>query len=487
MARATFASWCARLYLIVVASCGSTGSQGQMGGTGSEEPVGGAGGANMDGAATGGSRGEGGTGAGGAGGANTGGAGGADTGGRGGANTGGTGGASTSGAGGANTGVPDAAPAADSLPPPGLDGGSVGASGFKHPGVVVSRGQLDFLKAKIAAGEQPWTGIADALKRQSYASPTYKAKPVPNVICGPYSNPSVGCADEWRDGMAAYAQAMLWYVTGDESYAKNAIAIMNAWSSTLEGHSNSNGPLQQGWAGAMWPRGAEIIRHTYGGWSAADIARFETMLKTQYLPGVINGSGANGNWELTMIDAAIAIGVFLDDKAAFDKAVTMWRQRVPAYFYMSSDGPRPVPAPRGSTNWNGATVFMDGISQETCRDLTHTQYGIASAMYVAETALIQGVDLYAEQAKRLATTVEFHAGFLDGVPPPAWLCGGSLAGVTARPTWEIAYNHFANRLGMPLPHTRNLVMRIRPTGGDHHMSWESMSHAQVGWAGLQAR
>jgi hypothetical protein len=350
---------------------------------------------------------------------------------------------------------------------------------------VISRGQLDFLKAKIAAGEQPWTGIADALKRQSFASPTYKAKPVPDVICGAFSNPSVGCADEWKDGMAVYAQAMLWYVTGDEAYARNAVAIMNAWSSTLKSHSDSNGPLQQGWAGAVWPRGAEIIRHTYTGWAAADIARFETMLKTQYLPGVINGSGANGNWELTMIDAAIAIGVFLDDKAAFDKAVAMWRQRVPAYFYMSTDGPKPVPSPRGSTNWNGATVFMDGISQETCRDLTHTQYGIASAMYVAETALIQGVDLYKEEEKRLATTVEFHAGFLDGVATPSWLCGGTLSGLTARPTWEIAYNHFANRLGMSLPHTKNLVMKIRPTGGDHHMTWESMSHAQVGWAGLK--
>jgi hypothetical protein len=268
--------------------------------------------------------------------------------------------------------------------------------------VVVSRGQLDFLKAKIAAGEQPWTGIADALKRQSFASLTYRAKPVPEVICGSYSNPSVGCADEWRDGMAAYAQALLWYVTGNEDYARNAVAIMNAWSSTLKGHSNSNGPLQQGWAGATWPRGAEIIRHTYDGWAPADIERFETMLRTQYLPGVINGSGANGNWELTMIDAAIGIGVFLDDKAAFDKAVTMWRERVPAYFYMASDGPKPVPSPRGSTNWQGATVYMDGIAQETCRDLTHTQYGIASTMYVAETALIQGIDLYKEQEQRRA-------------------------------------------------------------------------------------
>jgi hypothetical protein len=396
---------------------------------------------------------------------------------------GGTGGADTGGRGGESVSPADAAAPADAAPP--SADASVGPTGFKHPGVVISRGQLDFLKAKIAAGEQPWKGIADSLKAQSFASHSYKAKPVPNVICGSFSNPSVGCADEWKDGMAAYAQAMLWYVTGDEAYARTAVEIMNAWSSTLKGHSDSNGPLQQGWAGAEWPRAAEIIRHTYPGWAAADVARFESMLRTQYLPGVINGSGANGNWELTMIDAAIGIGVFLDDKATFDKAVAMWRQRVPAYFYLSTDGPKPVPAPRGSTNWQGATVFMDGISQETCRDLTHTQYGIASAMYVAETALIQGIDLYKEEEKRLATTVEFHAGFLDGVAVPGWLCGGSLAGVTARPTWEIAYNHFANRLGMSLPHTKNLVNKIRPTGGDHHMSWESMSHAQVGWAGVR--
>ena len=42
--------------------------------------------------------------------------------------------------------------------------------------------------------------------------------------------------------------------------------------------------------------------------------------------------------------------------------------------------------------------------------------------------------------------MEFHASFLDGVAAPGWLCGGTLSGITARPTWEIAYNHFANRL-----------------------------------------
>jgi hypothetical protein len=349
---------------------------------------------------------------------------------------------------------------------------------------VVNRGQLDFIKGKIAAGQQPWKGAFDSLAASPRSSHSYQARPVPMVICGPYSNPSVGCSEEWSDGIAAYGQALLWYFTGDESYAKTSIAIMNAWSAVLKGHSDSNAPLQTGWAGAEWPRAAEIIRYTYPGWAPADVQRFATMLQTVYLPKVIAGSGANGNWELTMIDAAIGSAVFLDDRASFEKAVAMWRQRVPAYFYLSSDGATPHPPPRGSANWYGLQTYMDGVAQETCRDLGHTQYGIASTMYIAETALIQGVDLYRAEAKRLAAAVEFHAQFLDGAPVPGWLCGGTLNAVTPYPTWEIAYNALANRLGMPLPHTKNLVARIRPTAGNHHMAWESMTHAEVGSAGL---
>ena len=40
---------------------------------------------------------------------------------------------------------------------------------------------------------------------------------------------------------------------------------------------------------------------------------------------------------------------------------------------------------------------VNGICQETCRDLGHTQYGMASTLNAAETARIQGVDLYGAQ------------------------------------------------------------------------------------------
>ena len=103
---------------------------------------------------------------------------------------------------------------------------------------------------------------------------------------------------------------------------------------------------------------------------------------------------------------------------------------------------------------------------------------------VAETARIQGTDLYAAEAKRITAGLEFHAKFLNGAPVPSNLCGGTLNAVTPDPMWEIARNGFATRLGMMLPQTEQVVMKIRPSGVDHHMEWETLTHAEVGSVGI---
>jgi hypothetical protein len=164
---------------------------------------------------------------------------------------------------------------------------------------------------------------------------------------------------------------------------------------------------------------------------------------------------------------------------------------VPASFYFTSDGPQPVyPAEHGAKDlpwlvhfWFGATKFVDGLGEETCRDLGHTQYGLAAMLNAAETAHHQGVDLYGEQAKRITAALEFHAAFLTGEPVPSWLSGGRLR-KSEHPTWEIGYNHYHNRLGMELPFTKKLLAQIRPTGtsrqgADHHMVWETLTHAEL--------
>jgi hypothetical protein len=238
----------------------------------------------------------------------------------------------------------------------------------------------------------------------------------------------------------------------------------------------------------VFPRAAEIIRYTYSGWPAEEVARFGKMLSDVYLPKVVAGSGSNGNWETSMIEATLNIGVFNDDRATFEQGLKMWRERTPAYAYISKDGPTPVPPPRGNKTsgaalvgyWYGQSVMIDGLAQETCRDMGHVQYGIAGIINAAETAHLQGVDLYGEQAARLQALLEFHAKYLNGAAVPSTLCGGALTDNAPNPTWEIALNHFVTRKGGALPETQKLVQKLRPTGTDHHVGWETLTHANVG-------
>ena len=64
----------------------------------------------------------------------------------------------------------------------------------------------------------------------------------------------------------------------------------------------------------------------------------------------------------------------------------------------------------------------------------------AAMVNAAETARQQGVDLYGEASARLRAGLEFHADYLLGKMPPAWLCGGKLD-LRILPMWEIAFNH----------------------------------------------
>jgi hypothetical protein len=96
----------------------------------------------------------------------------------------------------------------------------------------------------------------------------------------------------------------------------------------------------------------------------------------------------------------VSIGVFADNRTTFEQGLRIWQPRLPRYFYITSDGP--VLATQccdpATTYWN-QTIFdarVNGLCQETCRDLGHMQMGLAAMVNTAETAFHQGVDIYDE-------------------------------------------------------------------------------------------
>ncbi|MET9134887.1 alginate lyase family protein [Streptomyces antibioticus] len=356
---------------------------------------------------------------------------------------------------------------------------------FAHPGVTVSKGQLDFTRSRVNAGAQPWKGAFDQMLASKYADLNRTPRPRAVVECGSYSNPNNGCTDEREDAIAAYTDALAWYITRDERYARKAIQLMDAWSAVVRDHTNSNAPLQTGWAGSSWPKAAEIIKYTYtGGWPNS--GRFATMLRDVYLPEIINGSNSNGNWELSMMEAAVGISVFLEDKASYDKAMAKFRTRTAAYVYLASDGDLPKTVPSQNLNtrekivnyWQGQGTFVTGLTQETCRDFTHTGYGISAISHIAETSRIQGQDLYGtDVGERLRQALGFQSKYELGTAVPSWLCGGSLH-LGLGPVTEVGFNALHHRLGVAMTNTQTLTERGRPAGSNNlFVAWETLTHA----------
>ncbi|MET9484230.1 alginate lyase family protein [Streptomyces sp. NPDC006638] len=358
---------------------------------------------------------------------------------------------------------------------------------FTHPGVNLNTAQLDFVRAKVQAGAQPWKAAYDQMVASKYASLSRTAKPRATVECGSYSNPNNGCTDEREDAIAAYTDALIWYITRDDAYAQKAIQLMDAWSGTIKDHTNSNAPLQTGWAGSSWPKAAEIIKYVRGNW--ANSGRFDTMLRNVYLPKLLAGSNSNGNWELTMVEASTSIAVYLNDKAAYDSSISRYLTRVPAYIYLASDGALPKTVPSQNLNttakivsyWQGQSTFgsaMTGLTQETCRDFVHTGYGISSVSHVLETARLQGQDLYPQVGERLRQALGFQSRYeIQAQPVPSNLCGGSVVRGLG-PITEVGFNTLNTLHGVAMSNTQTLTERQRPSGTNNlFVAWETLTNA----------
>lgn len=453
------------------------------------------------------------------------------------------------------------------------------SDGFVHPGILVSKQQLDFVKAKIANSEQPWRKAYETARDNFFGNTSRLPTPVTEVKCTDSrylppnipNYPPVGCEQLRDQANAAYTQALLWYYTGNKAYADSAIRIINAWATThkktwfdqpriVNGQlvygqpgdnsdcpsSNpcyqvySNGLLFNAWAAQSMTRAAEILRYSNSGWAQQDILKAETYFKTVYLDALGAGWVSTSNWETSVAEAWVNIGIFTNDRTIFDKGMAYWRQETPRYMFMQSDGAYPlnpfkkivwltgtngVKYPTSqitpsatevdiNKTWSYPTRYISGLGKETCRDIGHNYMGFGGIANVAETARIQGIDLYSEQKDRIIAAYELNAGYTNELldemdvrglsydmsnpelalgnlkkmrqiesgwyPKNNWHCklfdpggGSSMIGQ------EVAYNHYANRRGIPMPQTKRLVERahVRPSRAGNHTVWETLTHA----------
>ncbi len=346
---------------------------------------------------------------------------------------------------------------------------------FIHPGALNNKQELDFVKAKIKVGAEPWITAFTQVK--SLATDGLNAL---NYINSNSKDSDISK----NEARKAYANAIIWYLTDDDIYARQAISILNAWSG-LQGFTGGNDQdkLQAGWIGALFGPAAEIMRN-YSEWTPADIAKLQTMFKRAFYPQLNTASNWNGNVDLAQIDAIMNIAVFNEDEDEFNIGIIRFNKRIPAYFYQVSDGGvSPIDGDGGNSIafWSNPAKWIDGLTQETCRDNNHhAQYGMASALHAAEVAWHQGVDLYTPNTKRLTDAMELMASqILSG--NMLGTCANNIPTTDVFNTWEVGYCHYHFRKGMSLPNTeRVLAEKVRINGiSDWNIFYETLSHADI--------
>lgn len=342
---------------------------------------------------------------------------------------------------------------------------------FTHPGILHSRAELDFVKAQVATGEEPWKSAWEELRSHGISKLDWKPKPAQDVVRGPYNKPDIGGTDLMRDAAAAYSHAIQWYVTDEQPHADKAVEILNAYATTLKSVGGHDAKLLVGMVGINFADAAEIIRHTDAGWNDSDQKQFEHLLTDVFYPIIQDFyPTANGNWDAAMIQTMLAMGVFLDDRQMFQRAVD---------YYLDGQG-------------NGAIrnyINDFGECQESGRDQAHTQMGLGYLGCAAEIAWKQGVDLYGAYDNRLAKGYEYTAKYNLGHDVP-YQPYRSHAGRYNYPAisekargrfssiYERVFHHYHDRMGLEMPFTAQVVEKIRPERWQTaYASWGTLMHA----------
>jgi hypothetical protein len=315
-------------------------------------------------------------------------------------------------------------------------------SAIVHPGILQTRADLEFMKAKVKAGEEPWKSAWDRLQAEPGSSLDFKPAPFAHVIRGASGAGQKGGGELSRSAAAVSSQVLQWYVTGNEAYARKAIEIFDAWSGTLADFFENDAMLLAGWTGGDFCNAAEILRATYPAWSGKSLDQFKRMMLTVYVPLMrMYYPEANGNWDAAMMFTLLSIGIFCEDRKLIDEVYHHYRLG---------------PVNSGITRY----VYPSGQCEETTRDQGHVQLGLGYMARICITAWNQGVDLFAEADNRLALGYEYTASLLLGEKVQAY---GTIQDTQARfsDVYEGVVQHYRYTKHIDMPKTEQAALRAR--------------------------
>ena len=326
---------------------------------------------------------------------------------------------------------------------------------FVHPGLLHDREDLARIKAAVAAKTLPAFAGYEAFQADACSRADYKMRG-PMAMVG--RNPTIGAGDYDSDANAAYQNAVMWIITGDIVHANKAKEIVNTWSATLKSITGRDAVLMAGLGPFKMINAAEILRHTPSGWATSDIALTEKHFREVIYPVLENFAPfANGNWDTAAMKTMLAIGVFCNDRAIYERALC---------YYVNGEG---------DGRLSHYIIHETGQCQESGRDQQHTQLGLAHLGDFCEIAWHQGLDLYSYDENLLLKGFEYTAKYNLGESVPFMETldrtgkyhhtGISPEGRgKLRAIYEQIHHHYQTRAGIATPWVKQAVEKIRPEG-----------------------
>jgi hypothetical protein len=330
-----------------------------------------------------------------------------------------------------------------------------------------------------------------------------------------------------RDAAAAYQQALLWRITGDDSYAASAANILNQWTNVCKvvTSNDANHVLAAGAQGYTFAMAAEMLSG-YSGWSESQRATTKNWLIDVFASvnrdfldyHAHTADGAEhywSNWDLVTLCSYMAIGIFAENNDMINFVIN--------YFYSGAGNGCIYKLTRGTHTDPLGTGEILCQNQESGRDQGHAQMSMAVAAQLCQMAYslyqsnraVGQLDFFSADNNAILHMAEYVAlgNLRDGTDNKnasgAWLINAARMPFTEyvyakgyswgavhtqmtddegrgnpRPGWEIIYQHYRHS-GSGLVYSQKFADKLRPEGGAgepaNRYGSNSGTFDQLGW------
>ncbi|WP_245600090.1 discoidin domain-containing protein [Paenibacillus harenae] len=322
----------------------------------------------------------------------------------------------------------------------------IDASGFKHPGIGLTKDILENMRTQVLAQKEPWFTYYNEMLKSPTASKTVTSS---NQSGTDPAKPAVDAFNSQSfnsrfiaDGLKAYTQAILYVITGDEAYRANAMHIIRIWSQMdpskyvyfTDSHIHTGIPLNR------MVTAAEIVRYTSTQteelkWTDKDTEDFTTNLITPVIETFQHTNDRFMNQHLYPLIGAMSGYIFTGNSDRYNEGVEWFTVNKTAVDQGQNGAIKPLFRLVDTNIVTGETVDPPRVQHvEMGRDQAHGAGDITNAEILSRLLLAQGTKVdpvegtvsTAENAvnpfefldKRILKAADYFARFMLGYDTP---------------------------------------------------------------------